>query len=166
MHAMIPATEVRDVLHERLRAVFSSEALLAALGVKAPVVSKGFPVNEPPFYVAVDEICDTAQTSGATSMASATVDFVVHVWCFSEHRDLKVAADTLMAYVGVVFASVIADRTIGGNVTSSLPSVREAGTASNGSKRYYASAVVDVTCFVSSSCPCEIKEIIDELESN
>lgn len=166
MHEMIPATSVRDVLHERLRAVFSSDTMLAALDVRAPVVSKGFPVSEPPFYVAVDEICDTAQTSGATSMASATVDFTVHVWCFAEHRDLKTAADTLMAYVGVVFAAVIADRTIGGNVTSALPSIREAGTASNGSKRYCASAVVDVACSVSPSCPREIKEIIDELESH
>lgn len=166
MPVVIPSTAVRDVLYERLRAVFSSTAFRDLYAVKEPAVSLGFPASEPPFYVAVDEICDTAQTSGATSTQCAGVSFTVHVWCFAEHRELKVAADTLMAYVDVVIASVVADHTLGMSVDNAMASILAAGTAANGSKRHSAAATVDITCETRSACPKEIKEVIDGIESN
>lgn len=160
---MVTFSESRDVLRRRLEAVFSSGAFAELYpGVQAPKVFQGFPVNEPPFYVAVDEVVDTAQTSGAASMGHARVDFTIRVWCLARHTSQETAADTLLAYVDAVFKSVLADHTLRTTVDNSFPSVETAGTSADGSKRYLAAASVAVQCSVFSQCPAEIMEVINE----
>ena len=158
---MVTFAEARDQLHERVDRLFASSAFMELYpGIQAPKVYKGFPVNEPPFYVAVDEIVDTAATSGAVSMGHAQLDFTVRVWCFARHTSQETAADTLLAYVDAVFKAVLADHTLGTTVDNSFPSIETAGTSADGSKRYLAAAAVAVQCSVFSKCPASIKEAI------
>lgn len=155
--------EARDVLHRRLEALFASEAFDSLYpGARAPKVCLGFPVTEPPFYAAVDEIADASATSGGVSMGHAEVDFTLHVWLYAQHTDLMTAADTLMAYVDAVFGSVMADPQLCGTVDSAFPSIETAGTAADGSRRYIAAASVAVECSVYSACPASLAEVVAE----
>lgn len=164
---VIPAAEARDVLHKRLEAVFGEEAFGSLYpGVKAPKVTLGFPVNEPPFYVAVDEIADTVSTGGAASMGHAEVSFDLNVWLCASHKDLKTAADSLIAYEDAIFAAVLADQRLNLTVDNAFPSIRNAGTGADSSKRYVAAANVAVACTVGSCCPAQIKEIVDAANRN
>lgn len=159
---VIPAAKARDELKRRLDAAFSPEAFESEYpGAKAPKVYLGFPVSEPPFYAAVDEIADAVETAGAVTMGHAEVSFELHVWLFASHTDLKVAADSLLSYVDAVFACVMADHTLGMAVDNSLPRVDTAGTSADSSKRYMAAASVAIRCTVSSACPAYIKEAIN-----
>lgn len=159
---MVTFSEARNVLKERLARVFSADTFGSLYpDVQAPKVIQGFPVDEPPFYVAVDEIVDTAQSSGAASMGHARIDFTLHVWCFARHTKQEVAADTLMAYVDAVFKSVLADQRLGMTVDNSFPEIETAGTAADSSKRYTAAASVAVQCHVFSQCPAEIMEVVN-----
>ena len=159
---VIPAAAARDVLHGRLAAVFDPGAFGSLYpGVKAPRVELGFPVNEPPFYVAVDEIAETASTGGSASMGHAEVSFDLQVWLCASHKELKTAADAVLAYADAVFAAVLADPQLNLTVDNALPSIRNAGTGADSSKRYVAAASVAVACTVGSCCPAEIKEIVD-----
>lgn len=159
---MVTFAAARDEVLRRLRAVFA-EAAFAGLfpGVQAPKVFFGFPVNEPPFYAAVDEITDTARTSGAASMGHAEYAFTVRVWLFARHADLRTASDALLAYIDAVFGAVLADHTLGGAVDNAMPSVETAGTAADSSKRYAAAASVAIECRVFSKCPARMKEIVN-----
>lgn len=163
---VIPAIEARDVLHKRLEAVFSEENLAKFCDAKAPKVSLGFPVNEPPFYVAVDEITDTASTDGAASMGHAEVSFNLNVWVCASHKELKTAADAVISYVSTIFAAVLADQQLNNTVDNAFPSLRDAGTGADSSKRYVAAATVVIACKVGSVCPAEIKEIVDAANRN
>lgn len=159
---VIPAAKARDELKRRLELVFSEECMGALYpGAKVPKVYLGFPVSEPPYYAAVDEIAEAVETAGAVTIGHAKVSFDLHVWLFARHTDLKVAADSLLAYIDAVFACVMADHTLGMSVDNSLPAVETAGTSADSSKRYIAAASVRVTCTVASACPAYVKEAIN-----
>ena len=152
----------RNVLKKRLDAVFASEAFgILYPDAKTPKVFLGFPVTEPPFYAAVDEIIDEAATSGGVSMGHAQVDFTLRVWLCAQHADLMAASDTLMAYVDAVFGSVMADPQLCETVENAFPSIETAGTAADGSKRYIAAASVAVACTVYSACPASLAEVVN-----
>lgn len=159
---MVTFTQARDVLRKRLGSVFGSAFTTMHPGVQAPKVYQGFPPNEPPFYVAVDEIIDTAASSGAASMGHARIDFTVHVWCFARHANQETAANTLLAYVDTVFKAVLADQRLNGAVDNSFPEIETAGTSADSSKRYIAAASVAVACHVFSQCPAELMEVVNE----
>ena len=154
---VIPAIQARDVLYERLKKVFAKLD-----GCQKPEVCRGFPTNEPPFYVAVDEIVDTATTEGAASMGHAKVAFELNVFLCAVHRELLVASNTLLAYIDAVFSSVLADHTLGMTVDNSFPAVSMAGTSADSSKRYIAAANVTVSCEIASACPAWVKEAIND----
>lgn len=156
---MVTYVEARDVLARRLKAVFSAFGTLYP-GIQAPKVYTGFPVEEPPFYVAVDEIADTAASSGAASMGHARIDFTIHVWCFAKHMRQETAADTLMAYVDAVFKAVLADQRLDMTVDNSFPEIEAAGTSADSSKRYTAAASVGVACSVFSQCPADLMAVV------
>lgn len=150
----------RNVLKERLDAVFASDAFAELYGVRAPRVFLGFPASEPPFYAAVDEIVDASAASGGATMGHAQVDFTLHVWLCAQHADLVTASDTLLAYVDAVFASVLADPQLCDTVDNSFPQIDTAGTAADSSKRYIAAASVAVACTVWATCPHLLSEVV------
>lgn len=153
--------KARDVLKERLEAVFASETFGDLYpGAKEPKVFLGFPVTEPPFYAAVDEIVETAATSGGVSMGHAQIDFTLHVWLCVQHTDLETAANTLLAYIDAVFGSTMADPQLCGTVDSAFPSIDSAGTAADSSKRYIAAASVGIQCSVYSGCPAQLYQTV------
>lgn len=153
----------RDVLHRRLERIFEPESFGGAYpNAKAPKVYLGFPVTEPPFYAAVDEIVEAAATSGGVSMGHAEVGFTLHVWLCAQHADLKTAADTLLAYIDAIFGAVMADPQLCGKVDSAFTSIETAGTAADSSKRYIAAASVAVACTVYSACPASIARAVAE----
>lgn len=159
---MVTFADARDVLKNRLEAVFAEETFGELYpGIQAPKVYRGFPVEEPPFYVAVDEIIDTAQSSGAASMGHARIDFTLRVWCFARHVKQEVAADTLLSYVDAVFMAVLADQRLSMTVDNGFPEIETAGTAADGSKRYAAAASIAVQCHVFSQCPARIMEVVN-----
>lgn len=159
---MVTFAAAREEVQRRMQAVFAPGTFADLYpGVQAPKVFRGFPVNEPPFYAAVDEIVDSARTSGAASMGHAQYDFTVHVWLFAQHRDQVTAADTLLAYIDAVFASVLADHTLRGTVDNCFPSVETCGTAADSSKRYTAAAAIAIECAVFSQCPARLKEVVN-----
>lgn len=154
--------DARDVLKTRLEAVFASSAFSTLYpSVQAPKVYRGFPVNEPPFYVAVDEIIDSAQSDGAATMGHARIDFTVMVWCFARHTSQETAANTLLAYEDAVFKSVLADPQLNFAVDNSFPEIVTAGTSADSSKRYTAAASIAVQCSVFSQCPQELMEVVN-----
>lgn len=61
---MVTFKEARDELYRRMAKVAEGFADLYP-GVQAPKVYDGFPTSEPPFYIAVDSIVDTATMGGA-----------------------------------------------------------------------------------------------------
>lgn len=151
----------RDVLKERLEAVFDPEAFGRLYpGAKEPRVFLGFPVTEPPFYAAVDEIVDASATSGAVTMGHAQVDFTLRVWLCAQHTDLAEAANTLLAYIDAVFGSTMADPQLCGTVDGAFPVVETAGTAADSSRRYIAAASVAIQCSVYSACPAQLYQTV------
>lgn len=157
---LIPARPARDALRHRLEAVFDAWGDLCP-GVSAPRVTNGFPVDEPPCYVAVDTITDNPSTAGAATMGHVELQFDLNVWLMATNADLQRASDALTAYQSAVFAAVLADQSLGRTVDWSMPKAVTGGTAADGSKRYIAACKVAVTCGVGSVCPAEIKEIVD-----
>lgn len=156
---VIPAIQARNALYERLVKVFPK-----LQGFQEPSVTLGFPNNEPPFYVAVDEIVDVASTEGAASMGHAKVTFELNVFICAVHRELVTAADTLLSYIDTVFSAILADHTLGMSVDNSFPAVTNAGTSADSSKRYIAAANVTITCSVASACPAWIKEALSDCD--
>lgn len=152
----------RNVLKRRLEAVFASEAFAELYpGAKEPRVFLGFPATEPPFYAAVDEIVDAAETSGGVSMGHAQVDFTLRVWLCAQHTSLETASDTLLAYIDAVFGSTMADPQLCGTVDNAFPTIETAGTAADDSRRHIAAASVVVRCSVYSACPAPIAAAVD-----
>lgn len=158
---VIPFIAAKDEVYRRLSVIFDPEIFRGLCDYQAPKVFDRYPVNEPPFYVAVDEIVETASTDAAVSMGHATIGFPVNVLACAQHSDLITASNTLMAYINTIFAVVLADQTLGRSVDNSFPSIETAGTAADGSKRYLAAARISINCTVFSKCPREIKEALD-----
>lgn len=155
------AAMARDVLHKRLEAVFTPEVFGALYpGAKVPKVFLGFPVTEPPFYAAVDEIADAAETRGAVTMGHDEVVFTLRVWLCAQHTDLKTASDALLAYIDAVFGAIMADPQLNMSVDNSFPSIEAAGTAADSSKRYIAAASVAISCSAWSVCPASLAEAV------
>lgn len=150
----------RDALKARLDHVFGDAFEDLYPGIRAPKVFLGFPVTEPPFYAAVDEIVDAAETGGSASMGHAQVDFTIRVWLCAQHTDLKAASDALLAYIDAVFGSVMADPRLNGAADNSFPSVETAGTAADSSRRYIAAASVAVRCSAWSACPAALAQAV------
>ena len=159
---MVTFVAARDVLKKRLEAVFESSAFAQLYGVQVPKVYRGFPVNEPPFYVAVDEIVETASTTGAVTMGHAQIDFTVRVWCFAQHTKQEVAADTHSAYIDAIFKAVLADQRLNFTVDNSFPEIEAVGASADSSRYYSAAAVVAIKCQVFSQCPAELMEVVNE----
>lgn len=152
----------RDVLKKRLEAVFEPEAFSALYPEteKAPKVFLGFPVTEPPFYVAVDEVVDTAATEGGATMGHDAVSFVLHVWICTQHVSLETASNALLAYMDAIFGAVMADPRLCGTVDNAFPQVDSAGTDADSSKRYIAAALVNVECTAWSACPAALQDVV------
>lgn len=151
--------EARDVLYSRLTKVFGRFPDLHP-DLKQPKVFKGFPVTEPPFYVAVDEIAEPVATTGAVTGGHDDVTFGLHVWLFAKHSDLEVASSCLLAYIETVIASVMADPQLCRTVDNAVSAVDSAGTAAESDNRYIAAASITVECRRFSYCPREIREIV------
>ena len=164
---MVNVAAARDVLFGRMGKVMSEEVLHGLYpDAIVPKVYLGFPKDEPPFYVAVDEVADNIATTGAVSMGHAEFTFDLHVWMLANHKDLKTASNTLLAYIEAAAASILADQQLDYTVDFATPSVNEIGTAADSSKRYVAAAYMTVSCKVSSVCPAEIKEAIQDAGRN
>ncbi len=163
---MVTFSEARDALNRRMASVFGDAFASIHPGVKQPKVFVGFPVNEPPFYIAVDEVVDTASSSEAASMGHARIDFTLRVWCCSRHSSQREAADTLLAYVDTVFKAVLADQTLDMTADIAFPRVETAGTSADSEKRYIAAASVAIDCSVFSQCPNEVMEAVNAANRN
>ena len=159
---MVTFGAARDELFRRLQAVSEAFGTLYP-DVQPPRVFLGFPANEPPFYIVVDEIVDIAKTSGGASMGHAQLEFTLNVWCCAQHSRQETAADTLLAYVDAVFNAVLADHTMNGTVDNSMPIVESAGTAADSSKRYIAAAALGVECQVFAMCPHALADVVLEV---
>lgn len=164
---VIEAKNARDCLFNRLKAVFAADVFGALYdGANAPNVYKGLPLNEPPFYVSVDDTIDTIETAGAASMGHAEVKFTISIWAQVVQRDRAKTADTLLAYLDVIFAAILADQQLNGAVDNSFPNVTVAGIAADDSKRYLGAASVEVECTCGSVCPAEIREAVENANGN
>lgn len=153
--------KARNVLKARLEAIYSSPAFADLYpGAKEPRVFLGFPATEPPFYVAVDEIVDAAETGGAVSMGHAEVTFTLHAWMCAQHTSLETASDTLLAYIDAAFGAVMADPQLCGSVDNAFCRIDTAGTAADSSKRYIAAASIGVECAVYSQCPAAVAQAV------
>lgn len=153
----------RDELHDRL------EAVLEAFGdmhpdVPSPKLYKGFPVGEPPFYVAVDEIIPSASGTGAASIGQDTITWTLGVWVFAKHSNLLTVSDALLTYIETVFATVLADPSLGRTVDNAFPAIEVIGTASDSGKYYIASAQLSIECRAEATCPPEIRQIVRSLK--
>ena len=151
--------ESRDVLKERIDTLFGSWDSLFP-DVQCPKVYLGIPANEPPFYVAVDEVVDAATTEGGVTMAHDNLSWTLHVWAFSRHSSLEAASNTLLAYCYAIIGAVMADQTLCRTCDNCFAAIDSAGTAVDSSKYYQAAAVVSVQCTIFSVCPKEIRDIV------
>lgn len=129
-------------------------------GVPEPRAFDGFPVNEPPFYIAVDDVVDTAEVSGGATTGAGRLEFTVHVMCFARHADRKTCSEALLCYVDAVFNAVMADQRLRMSVDTCFPTVEAAGVSADNSKRHMAAASVGVRCTVFSKCPERFLEVV------
>lgn len=160
---VVPQIEARDALKKRLEGVFEPEAFGKLYpGYERPKVTLGFPVNEPPFYVAVDEIATNVQPGKGSSYGEVQIEFVLNVWVFARKTELEAAANTAIVYADAVFAAVCADQTLKGSVDLAVPSVSQGGTAADADRKYIATETVEIRCSTWSKCPHEIRELIHE----
>lgn len=156
---MVTFIEARRELLRRMRRAAERFGDLYP-GVQAPKVHDGFPVNEPPFYVAVDAIADTASMGGRATTGAGELDMTVHVMCFARHSDRATASTALMCYVDAVFNAVMADQRLGGAVDNAFPSIEAAGTSADSSKYHMAAASVAVRCTRFVKCPEKFMEVV------
>lgn len=156
---MVTFKAARDELYRRMAKVAEGFGELYP-GVQAPKVFDGFPTSEPPFYIAVDSIVDTADMGGKAVPGAGQLDFTIHVLCFARHADLATASATLLAYVDAVFNAVMADQRLAMSVDNSFPSVEAAGTSPDSSKYHMAAASVGVQCSVFAKCPQKFREVV------
>ena len=129
-------------------------------GVQAPKVYDGFPASEPPFYIAVDSIVDTATMGGRATVGAGSLEFTVHVMCFARHADRATASQTLLAYVDAAFSAVMADQRLRGAVDNSFPSIEAAGTSPDSPQRHSAAAAHSVQCAGRSNSPQRFREVV------
>lgn len=162
---VIDPKKARDVLEARLRHVLSPDVLGRFSDALPPKVLLGFPVDEPPAYVAVDEVPESIDASGGATMGHMGLTFPVRVWLFASHRDLKTAADAITDYAVLAMAAVLADQQLAGAVDKAVPSLSGSATGADSSRRYVAAATLTILCTVSSVCPAEIKEAVSESNS-
>lgn len=156
---MVTFQAARDEVYRRLCKV--SEAFEELYpGVQAPKVYDGLPTNEPPFYLAVDSVVDTATMGGRATPGAGQLDFTVRVMCFARHADMATASNTLLTYVDAVFGAVMADQRLAMTVDNAFPAVDAAGTSPDSSKYHMAAASVGIQCSVFSKCPKRIREVI------
>lgn len=156
---MVTFQAARDELYRRMGKVVEAFGELYP-GVQPPKVYDGFPSSEPPFYIAVDSIVDTATMGGRAVPGAGQLDFTIHVMCFARHSDQATAASTLLAYVDAVFSAVMADQRLSMSVDNSFPSVEAAGTSPDSSKYHMAAASVGVQCSVFAKCPQKFREVV------
>ena len=156
---MVTFQAARDELHRRMGKVAEAFGELYP-GVQDPKVYDGFPTSEPPFYIAVDSIVDTATMSGRAVPGAGQLDFTIHVLCFARHADLATASATLLAYVDAVFNAVMADQRLARSVDTAFTSIEASGVAPDSSKYHMAAASVGVQCTVFSKCPQEFREVV------
>lgn len=155
-------SQARDVLYDRLRAVFDDGGFVG--DSPDPQVTFGFPINEPPFFVSVDEIASDMGTDGGVSMGHAEITFNLRVFLFAQHSDLRTASDALMAYMQAVAFAVMADQTLCGTVDNAFPRVDSEGTSADSTGYYIAAAQMAIECRVFSACPAEMKGLIDGID--
>lgn len=161
---MVDVISPRNALYARIKGLFEEEVFSGICpSTKAPKVYLGFPTNEPPVYVAVDEVADSIQTSGSASMGHAEFSFDLHLWLYAQHTKLETSANMLLSYIGTVFAGILADPQLNGTVDNAFPRVDEIGTAAVEGRRYVSACVVSISCKVSSVCPNQIKEVVDAI---
>ena len=160
---VIPQMAARDALERRLESFFGCDAFpsLFPAAVKAPAVSVGFPVNEPPFYVAVDEIVDDLQPGKGATCGQVAVKFRITVYACARNSDLLKAADTAASYAHAAIMCVLADQTLGGSVDHAVPSIAGGGTAADGDRKYIATEVVSVECDAWAVCPQEVRDAVE-----
>lgn len=155
-------TRARDVLFERVNALFTSDLFPRLYpGVPVPAVYFGFPVNEPPFYVAVDELAEAVTSSGGVTMGHDEITFELHVWAFAMHSKLKTASDAVLSYAEAVFSLVMADPQLNYTVDNAFASIDNAGTAKDNSKYYQAALSISIECRRAAECPREMYELIE-----
>lgn len=161
---VIPQIAALDALHARLSWFFASGAFstLYPDAVQPPKVTQGFPTNEPPFYVAIDEIVTDVRLSGGSACGQAQIEFAVNVWACARHADLRKAANTAMSYADAVIACVLADQTLKGTVDLAVPNIENGGTAADGDRKYVAAEALCVNCKVWAACPEEVMEVLRE----
>lgn len=161
---MIPQVAAIDALYKRVSGFFASDAFRAIYpdAVAAPVVTKGFPKNEQPFYVAVDEIVTDVQPGKGASMGQAEMEFAANVWVCARHSDLVKAANTAMSYADAVIACVLADQTMKGTVDHAVPSITGGGTAADGDRKYLATEALTISFKCWAVCPHEVREVLRE----
>lgn len=161
---VIPQIAALDALYKRVLGLFSSQSFTTIYpdAVVAPVVTKGFPKNEQPFYVAVDEIVTDVQPGKGALNGQSEMEFTANVWVCARHADLVKAANTAMSYADAVIACVLADRTMRGTVDLATPSVVSGGTAADGDRKYLATEVLSITFKVWAACPDEVRKVLDE----
>ena len=153
---MVTFLAARDEIYRRMAKVGEAFADLYP-GVQEPKVYDGSPTSEPPFYIAVDSIVDTAAMGGRATNGAGQLDFTVHV---ARHANQSAASSALLSYVDAVFKAVMADQRLARSVDIALPSIEAAGTAPDSSKYYMAAASVGVQCTVFSKCPQEFREVV------
>lgn len=156
---MVTFQAARDEMYLRMSKVGEAFPELYP-GTQQPKVFDGFPTNEPPFYIAVDSIVDTASYDGRAAPGAGQLDFTVHVMCFARHADQATAANTMLAYVDAVFGAVMADQCLRMSVDNALPIVEAAGMSPDSSKYHMAAASVGVRCTVFSKCQQRFKEVV------
>ena len=156
---MVTFQAARDELYRRMGKVVEAFGELYP-GVQPPKVYDGFPSSEPPFYIAVDSIVDTATMGGRAVPGAGQLDFTIHVMCFARHSDQATAASTLLAYIDAVFSAVMADQRLSMSVDNSFPLVEAAGTSPDSSKYHMAAASVGVQCSVFAKCPQKFREVV------
>lgn len=160
---VIPQIAARDALKRRLEGVFSPEAFGCLYpDCERPRLTLGFPVNEPPFYVAVDEIVTDVQPGKGASCGEVQFDFVLRVWAFARKTGLEDAANTAMTYADAVLMAVCADQTLHGTVDHAVPSISQGGTAADADRKHIATEAVEIRCSVWARCPGEIRKVINE----
>ena len=156
----------RDVLKKRLDHVFGDPFRELYPDLNPPQVFLGNPVTEPPFYVAVDEIIDAAETDGGATMGHGEITWQLHVFLSAQHSSLETAANTLLAYEETIFAAVLADPQLNRTADNASPFIEQAGTAGDTSKYYIAAGVVGVTCKRYSACPAVLSQAVKEANQN
>lgn len=156
---MVTFLAARDEIYRRMAKVGEAFADLYP-GVQEPKVYDGFPASEPPFYIAVDSIVDTASMGGQATNGAGQLDFTVHVLCFARHADQSTASATLLSYVDAVFKAVMADQRLRMTVDNSFPSIEAAGVSGDSSKYHMAAASVGVQCSVFAKCPQKFREVV------